>query len=151
MEASGSRYGRWRGHAVDAARGALVGVIIGLATSAIVRPAFDCRRSDFGCVPVAFATIAIVLVVALLLGWLAYRLLKADLPGLLAVAGVGATLLIVVVVGGDAASEPFAMALQGAGGYVFSAVGLSPRSPRVLRFLAGGVLAIGLLALLYVI
>lgn len=99
----------------------------------------------------AFATIAIVLVVALLLGWLIYRLLKADLPGLLAAAGAGATLLIAVVVGGDAPSEPLAMALQGVGGYVFSAVTLSPRSPRVLRFVAGGMLTIGILALLYVL
>lgn len=136
---------------LDAARGALVGGLVGLATSAIVTPAFECSRDGLECVPVAFATIAIVIGTALLLGWLAYRLLRADMPWLLAIAGMSATLLIAVVVGGDTPSEPAAMALQGVSGYGLSALSLSSRSPRTLRVVASAILAVGVFALLCVV
>ncbi|HEY8473158.1 MAG TPA: hypothetical protein VIL37_11075 [Natronosporangium sp.] len=129
-------------------RGALTGILVGLATVAIVTGAFRCSAEGLECLPVVLLALGAALLVGLLLGWLALRLLRARMAALLATAGLVLTLLIVAVVGDASPAHPLVMPAMAAAGYATSALALAPRTPRVVKVGFGVLLAAGLLVLI---
>lgn len=132
---------------IDGARGALVGAVVGVAVWLIAAGAYDCRRPGLGCVPVALAAIGGALLVAGLVSWLLFFALRATSPHAMALAGTGATVLVVVVAGGDSPRDPVSMAGLAAAGYAAVGLTLSAGSPVVLRVTVGVLLAAGVVVL----